>query len=57
VARRRSTRAADRLLGATVGGASHGEAHPPAEPPAQGVSNKADFVGMSPRLLSIGLSP
>jgi HPt (histidine-containing phosphotransfer) domain-containing protein len=25
--------------------------------PAQDVSNKADFVGLSPRLLSIGLSP
>jgi hypothetical protein len=24
---------------------------------AQDVSNKADFVGLSPRLLSIGLSP
>jgi hypothetical protein len=31
-----------------------------ARPPpsgAQDVSNKADFVGLSPRLLSIGLSP
>jgi HPt (histidine-containing phosphotransfer) domain-containing protein len=25
--------------------------------PAQDVSNKAGFVGLSPRLLSIGLSP
>jgi hypothetical protein len=27
------------------------------DPPAQDLSNKADFVGLSPRLLSIGLSP
>jgi len=26
-------------------------------PTAQDLSNKADFVGLSPRLLSIGLSP
>jgi hypothetical protein len=29
----------------------------PRRAPEEDVSNKADFVGLSPRLLSIGLSP